>query len=448
MLEAGIIEPVEESEWVSPMVVQEKKQGGIRICVDLRKLNDAFLHDPFPTPFTDEVLENVGGQEAYSFTDGFSGYHQIKIAPEDRYKTTFSTEWGSYQYTVMPFGLKNAPTIFSRVVIAAFKEFIHQFLEVYLDDWTIYSLLKDHVEVLRMMLERCRQCQISLNIKKCIFGTPFGILLGHIVCKQGLLVDPAKIAVIVNLPPPKSVRQLRETLGHTGYYRKFIKGYAQITAPMEKLLRKDSKFQWNEDCQRGLDTLKEKMVTTPILVFPDWEKTFHVHVDASTIALGAILAQPGTGELDHPIAFASRKLSESEQNYNTTEREGLAMVYALQKFRHYLLGKHFKMFTDHSTLKYLVNKPVLGGRICRWLLLFQEFDFEVIVKPGKLNAGPDHLSRITNGEEPTNLEDNFPDAQLFSVQVADEYFADIIQYLSTGTAPQEFNTAQKKNLVV
>jgi transposase InsO family protein len=173
-----------------------------------------------------------------------------------------------------------------------------------------------------------------------------------------------------------------------------------------------------------------------------------VHVDASTIALGAILAQPGTGELDHPIAFASRKLSESEQNYNTTEREGLAMVYALQKFRHYLLGKHFKMFTDHSTLKYLVNKPVLGGRICRWLLLFQEFDFEVIVKPGKLNAGPDHLSRITNGEEPTNLEDNFPDAQLFSVQVADEYFADIIQYLSTGTAPQEFNTAQKKNLVV
>jgi hypothetical protein len=147
----------------------------------------------------------------------------------------------------------------------------------------------------------------------------------------------------------------------TRYYRKFIKGYSQITAPMEKLLRKDSKFQWNEDCQRGLDTLKEKMVTAPILVFLDWENTFHMHVDASTISLGVILAQPGIGELDHPIEFASRKLSESEQNYNTTEREGLAMVYALQKFKHYLLGKHFKMFTDHSTLKYLVNKPVLGG---------------------------------------------------------------------------------------
>ena len=156
MLEVRIIELVEESEWISPMVVHEKKQGGIRICVNLSKLKDAFLHEPFPTPFTDEVLENVGGNKVYSFTDGFSGYHQIKIEQEDIYKTIFSTEWGSYQYTVMSFGLKNAPTIFSRVVIVAFKEFIHQFLKVYLDDWIVYSLLKDHVEVLQIMLERCR----------------------------------------------------------------------------------------------------------------------------------------------------------------------------------------------------------------------------------------------------------------------------------------------------
>jgi hypothetical protein len=226
-------------------------------------------------------------------------------------------------------------------------------------------------------------------------------------------------------------------LGHIGYYIKFIKGYAQIIVPMGKLLRKDTKFHWNEDCQHGLDTLKEKMVTAPILVFPDGEKTFHVHVYPSTITLGAILAQPGARELDHPIAFSRRKLSESKENYNTTEREGLEMVYTLQKFRNYLLGKHFKMFTNHSTLKYLVNKPMLGGIICQWLLLFQQFNFEVIVKPGKLNAGLDHLSRVKNGEEPTNLEDKFPGAQLFSVQIVNEYFADIIQYLSIGTAPQE-----------
>jgi hypothetical protein len=142
MLEAGIIEPVEESEWISPMVVQDKKPGEIKICVDLRKLKDACLLDPFPTSFTYEVLDNVGGEEVYSFTDGFSGYHQIKISKEDQHKTTFPKEWGSYQYTVMPFGFKNAPTIFSRVVVEAFKEFLHKFLEAYFDDWTVFSLLK------------------------------------------------------------------------------------------------------------------------------------------------------------------------------------------------------------------------------------------------------------------------------------------------------------------
>jgi hypothetical protein len=156
MLEVGVIEPVEESKWINPMVVQEKKQGGISICVDLRKMNGAYLYDPFPTPFTNEVLDNVGGQETYSFTDGFFRYHQIRIAPEDRHKTTFSTEWGSYQYIVMPFGLNNSPFIFSRVVVASFEDFIHKFLEVYLDDWTVFSLLKDHVEVLILMLDRCR----------------------------------------------------------------------------------------------------------------------------------------------------------------------------------------------------------------------------------------------------------------------------------------------------
>jgi hypothetical protein len=193
---------------------------------------------------------------------------------EDRHKTTFVTEWGSYQYTVMPFGLKNAPAIFSRVVVASFKEFIHKFLEVYLDDWNVFSLLKNHIEVLILMLDRCRQCHISLNLKKCIFCVPFGILLGHVVCKQGLLVDPSKIVVILDLQPPTSVRQLRETLDHTGYYRNFIKGYTQITTPMEKLLKKEAKFQWNEDFQKGLDTLKKKLVTEPILIFHIGRRNF------------------------------------------------------------------------------------------------------------------------------------------------------------------------------
>ena len=244
---------------------------------------------------------------------------------------------------------------------------------------------------------------------------PFGILLGHVVCKQWLIVGPAKISIIVNLPPPTSVKQLRNTLRHTGYYRKFIKGYVHITTPMEKLLKCDAKYEGNEEYQKSLDILKDKMVTTPILVFLDWKKTFHVHVDASSIALGVILAQPREGGIDHPIVFASIKLSSEERNYTTIESEGLAMVYALHKFKHYLLGSYFKMFINHSALKYLVNKLVLGGNIYRWLLLFQEYDFEIIVKPGRLNAGPDHLSRLESGEEPINLEDCLPDVQLFSI---------------------------------
>jgi hypothetical protein len=199
------------------MVVQDKKTIEIRIFVDLRKMNDACFHDPFPTPFTDKVLDNVGGHEIYSFIDGFSGYHQIWIAKEDLHKITFAIEWGSYQYIVMSFGLKNYPTIFSRVVVEAFKEFLHKFLEAYFDDWIVFSLLQNHIESLRIMLDKCRQCQIALNLKKSIFFSPFGVLLGHIVCKKGLLVDPSKIAIIVDLPPATSVKQLCTALGHTGY---------------------------------------------------------------------------------------------------------------------------------------------------------------------------------------------------------------------------------------
>jgi hypothetical protein len=170
------------------------------------------------------------------------------------------------------------------------------------------------------------------------------------------------------------------------------------------------------------------MVTTPILVFPDWNKEFHVHVDESSIALGSLVAQPVEGDIDHPLSFAIKKLSTTEINYTTTEREGLAMVYVLQKFHHYLLGGHFKMFTDYSALKYLVNKPVLGGRICKWLLLFQEYDFEIIVKPGRMNKGVDHLSRLDHGEETTNLEDTLSNAQFLAIRKVDDHFAEIVQF--------------------
>jgi hypothetical protein len=186
------------------------------------------------------------------------------------------------------------------------------------------------------------------------------------------------------------------------------------------------------------------MVTAPILVFPDWRKEFHVHVDVSSISLGAVLAQPEEGEIDHPLSFSSRNLSTAKIDYTTTEREGLSMVYVMQKFCHYLLGGHFKMFIDHSTLKYLVKKPVLGRWICIFLILFQEYDFEIIVKPRRMNKGPDHLSRLEHGEEPTSLEDTLLDAQLLAIRNMDDHFTDIVQFMSTGMAPSEYTISKKK----
>jgi len=186
------------------------------------------------------------------------------------------------------------------------------------------------------------------------------------------------------------------------------------------------------------------MVIAPILVFPYCTKEFHVHVDASSIALSALLAQEGEGYIDHPMDFSSRNLSTIEKNYTTTKMEGIAMVYALQKYRHYLLGGHFRMYTDHSALKYFVNKTMLGGMICHWLLLFQEYEFEVIVKLGKLNACPDHLSRLESREQGVYLDDNLPDAHLFSIKMVDDQFGDIVQFLNIGIDPPNYTTAQKK----
>ena len=216
MLDAGITEPGKESKWITLIVVKYKKTTGeVRICVKLRKFNNACMHELFLTPFIDEVLESVGGQQIYSLIDGFSSYHHIIITNEYQHKTTFAMEQGCFQHMVMPFGLKNAPTIFSRIVMVSFKDFIHIFLELKFDDWIIFGIIKDHIESIRMMLECCRRYQISLNLMKCIFCAHFGIMLDHVFFHDGILVNPAKITIIVNLPPPTIMKQLRKTLGHT-----------------------------------------------------------------------------------------------------------------------------------------------------------------------------------------------------------------------------------------
>lgn len=448
LLEADFIYPVANSEWVSPIVVVPKKNGKLRICVDFRKLNHKTKRDHFPLPFTDQLLDTVGGQEMYSFLDGFSGYNQVSIAEKDQAKTTFTTDWGTYAYRVMPFGLCNAPATFQRVMMAAFQEFLHKFIEVYLDDFCVFGKKIDHLDYLQQCFDKCREFGISLNPEKCIFGASSGILLGHVISQQGLATDPAKVEKIASLPSPTSLRQLRGFLGHVGYYRRFIEQFAKKASPLHKLLRHDAQFIWTPECEAAFLELKKCLIHAPILIPPDWLKEFHVHTDASIEGLGAVLCQIAFSKVDQPIYYASRRVSDSERNYTITELECLAMVFALERFRHYLLATHFKFYVDHEALTFLLNKPDVKGRAMRWLLLFQEFDFEVITKPGKVHVLADHLSRIPQDEEEDILDPDFPDASLFLVETTTPWYADIANLLATQQFPPSYSKRDRKKLLL
>ena len=294
LLEVGFIYPIKNSEWVSPIVVVPKKVGAdgkvkIRVCQDFRKLNAATKKDYFPLPFTDMILDHVSGQECYSFLDGFSGYNQVHIREQDQLKTTFTTEWGTYAFNRMPFGLCNTPRTFQRLMMDIFQDFLWHFLEVFIDDFAVFSSRKDHLNYLKQTFQRCRETSLKLHPGKCFFGMVSGVLLGHVVSKQGLEVDIDKVKPILALATPTNIREIRGFLGCIRYYRRFIEGYAWKALPLTELLKKDAEFTWNPDRQRAFEQLKSVLTKAPVLSPPDWEKEFHVTIDASEWCLGAIL---------------------------------------------------------------------------------------------------------------------------------------------------------------
>ena len=446
LLQAGFITPVEDATWLSPIVIVPKKNGKLRICIDFRKLNAATKKDPYPLPFTEEVLDSVAGHEMYSFLDGYSGYHQIQIAPEDRHKTAFVTDWGAFVWIVMPFGLKNAPPTYQRAVNKAFRDFIGDFMKLFLDDFSVYSDIISHLVKLRKCFEKCREYGISLNPDKCLLLVFSGIILGHIVSKEGKFPDPKKIEAVENMPRPEKPGDVQVFNGFAQFNRCYIKSYAHIMEPITRLMRKSEEFVWTDLCEQAWKKIKEQYQNAPILIAPRWDLEFHVHTDASNIAVGVMLAQNPTGKCDQPISYASRLLNSAERNYNTTEREALAMVYALNKYRHYLLGNKFVFYVDHMALVYLVNKPQVSGRIARWLLLFQEYDFIVVYKPGKNHGVADAMSRLPNGEPATGVEDQTKDASLFYVKP--EWLEDVRSYLKSGVVRQDLSKEEQRKLIL
>ncbi|MCO5558197.1 hypothetical protein L7F22_011776 [Adiantum nelumboides] len=239
-----------------------------------------------------------------------------------------------------------------------------------------------------------------------------------------------KIFVIVELPRPLRVKEVQAFMGHCGYYRRFIYLYAIIAQPLYVLI---TKFEWMDECEKAFEILKQRLISTPILKAPDWDKIFHVHVDVSAFAIGCILAQPGEKNMDFPISYFSRQLNNAEKNYTATEREGLGMIYAVKKFRHYLLSNKFVFFVDHQALLYLINKPCNTGRIVRWFIILLEFDFMVVVKKGATHQRADHLSRLMHGEAPTGIDDDLPDAYLFNIDMVPRWSEKVIPLLTIGS---------------
>ncbi|MCO5592031.1 hypothetical protein L7F22_046025 [Adiantum nelumboides] len=429
--EAEFIYEIEHTDWVSPIVVVPKKNKKLKVCVNLKKVNAATIRDKYPLPITDHVIERVAGREAYSFLDGFSRYNQLAIKAKDQHKTAFATEWGIFAYRVMPFGLTNAPATFQRLMSHAFKKYLRQFLEIYMDDLCVHSLIRmDHIENLTKIFKKCRLYRICLNLEKYVFMVKQGKILGHIVSKNGISMDMEKIFVIVELPRPLMVKEVQAFMGHCGYYRRFIYLYDIIAKPLYALI---TKFEWTDECEKAFQILKQRLISAPILKAPDWDKIFHVHVDASAFAIGCILAQLGEKNMDFPISYSSRQLNSAEKNYTTTKRKGLGIIYAVKKFRHYLLSNKFVFFVDHQALLYLVNKPCSIGRIVRWFIILLEFDFTVVVKKGTTHQRADHLSRLTHGEAPIGIDDDLPDAYLFNIDMVPRWSEEVIPLLTIGS---------------
>ncbi|XP_022003438.1 uncharacterized protein LOC110900888 [Helianthus annuus] len=329
LLDAGLIYPISDSVWVSPVQVVPKKGGitvvpndrneliptrtvtGWRVCIDYRKLNDATRKDHFPLPFIDQMLERLSGKSFFCFLDGFSGYFQIPIAPEDQEKTTFTCPFGTFAYWRMPFGLCNAPATFQRCMVAIFHDMIEDSMEVFMDDFSVFGSSFDQcLGNLKRMLMRCEETNLVLNWEKCHFMVKEGVVLGHKISEAGLEVDPAKVDIISKLPPPTSVRAIRSFLGHAGFYRRFIKDFSKIARPMTRLLEKDAPFVFSDECMKAFKQLKQRLIEALILVAPDWALPFEIMCDTSDYAIGAVLGQRREKHF-HPIYYASKTLHDA-----------------------------------------------------------------------------------------------------------------------------------------
>jgi hypothetical protein len=319
-------------------------------------------------------------------------------------------------------------------------------IKVFMDDFSVFGKSFDHcLNNLNAVLKRCISINLVLNWEKCHFMVKEGIVLGHKISSKGIQVDQAKIEVIKDLPPPVNVKGVRSFLGHAGFYRRFIKDFSKIAKPLSNLLVKENEFNFDDECLRAFVVIKEKLVTAPIIIAPNWDLPFELMCDASDYAVGAVLGQRHE-KFFHAIYYASKVLNENQINYTTTEKELLAIVFALEKFRSYLIGSKVVVFSDHSALKYLLTKGDSKPRLLRWILLLQEFDLDIKDKKVVENVVADHLSRLENPmvtKKEKRINEDFPDEKLLMISKR-PWFADMANFKAGNEIPEEYSFQQKK----
>ena len=436
MLRMGVIKPC-ESPWNSPVILVKKPNGKHRFVVDLRGVNKVTTKCTTLMPRIDEILESLGSASHFTCLDTRSGFWQIPIREADRIKTSFTTPSGTYSFQRTPFGLFGSPNTFCKTMSCLFASVIGKFAHIYLDDLIIYSSdFQQHLSHVREIFDIYRKSGVKLSFEKCHWAKRSLKYLGHIISSEGISTNPEKVQAIRQYAQPTTSHQVRQFMGLAGYYRKFVPFFSELATPLTDLTRKNVKFKWTDLVDRSFNALKDALCNAPVLIYPDFTKSFNLHTDASGTAIGSALTQLNEEGLDMPIAYFSRKLSVAEKNYTVTELEALAIVESIKHFRYYLFGRHFTVFTDHAALQYLFKFKSNVPRIARWALLLTEYDWDIRYKTGKSHVIPDALSRSINAvtaarahaKTPVVFSDAFSSKNVYQAQPHDPSVAYMRDY--------------------
>lgn len=393
MLRLGVVVP-SQSPWSSPALVVDKSDGTKRFVVDYRRLNKITKRDAYPLPYVAAILDRLKEARYLSSLDLKSAYWQVPLEESSRERSAFTIPGrGLFEFTRMPFGLHNSGATWQRLIDRVLGPELEPHVFVYLDDIIVCTpTFEKHLQILEEVFCRLAKANLTLNREKCMFCRSELKYLGYVVDAQGLRVDPGKVDAILNFARPQSVKDVKRFVGMTSWYRRFVPNFATIVGPLTNLTRKNKKFVWSDETEESFVTLKSKLVEAPILCCPDFDLPFNIQTDASNFGLGAVLTQDYQ-DGEKVVAYASRSLTKNERNYSATEKECLAVIWAIEKFRAYVEGSCFKVITDHHSLVWLNNLKDPTGRLARWSLRLQPYDFEIVHRRGKENVVPDALSR-------------------------------------------------------